>query len=159
MLYISTQVSRKRLRKIRPMEWSRKLPQPAPMQPGILPTLSWTDADSLTLEQICKELEMSETELDFCMPPSPAQVQADATTQSRRMAKEEADQINDESRQTDHRTNKRSKVAKWAVSETASSRLVGTKPKRSCKSTDVLDGDRRDVDERTRRDLDESDNE
>ena len=39
--------------------------------------LCWTDADSLTLEQICKELDMSETELDICMPLPPAQVQAD----------------------------------------------------------------------------------
>ena len=82
-----------------------------------------------------------------------------ATTQSRRMPKEDADQINYEGRQTDPWTNKRSKVAKWVVSEAASARLVGTKPKRSCKSNDVLDGDRRDVDERTRRDLDEFDNE
>ena len=46
------------------------------MQPGILPTLCWMDADSLMLEQICKELEMSETDLDFYMPPPPAQVKA-----------------------------------------------------------------------------------
>ena len=77
MLYISTQVSRKRLRKIWPMECSGTLPQPAPMQPGISPTLCWRNADSLTLEQICKDLEMSETELDLCMPRPPAQVQAD----------------------------------------------------------------------------------
>ena len=77
MLYISTQVSRKRLRKIRPIKCSGTLPQPAPMQPGISQTLCWTDADLLTLEQICKELEMSETELDLSMPPLPAQVQAD----------------------------------------------------------------------------------
>ena len=82
-----------------------------------------------------------------------------ATTQSRRMPKEDAEQINDEGRQTDSRTNKRSKVAKWAISEAASASLVGKKPKRSCKTNDVLDGDRRDVDERTRRVLDESDNE
>ena len=75
------------------------------------------------------------------------------------MPKEDADQINDEGRQTDSRTIKRSKVAKWAVLESASACLVGQKPKRSCKSNDVLDGDRRDVDERTRRVLDESDNE
>ena len=60
------------------MECSGTLPQPAPMQPGISPTCCWTDADSLTLEQICIELEMSETELDLCMLPPPTQVQADA---------------------------------------------------------------------------------
>ena len=75
------------------------------------------------------------------------------------MQKEDADQINDEGRQTDPRTNKRAKVAKWAVSEAASARLVGQKPKRSCKSDDVLDGYRRDADERTRRELDAFDNE
>ena len=82
-----------------------------------------------------------------------------AITQRRRMPKEDADQINDEGRQTDPRKNKRSKVAKWAVSEAASASFVGKKLKRSCKSNDVLDGDRRDVDERTRCNLDESDNE
>ena len=82
-----------------------------------------------------------------------------ATTQSRRMPNEDPDQINDEVCQIDSWTNKRSKIAKWAVSEVASASLVGQKPKRSCKSNDVLDGDRRDVDEHTRRVLDESDNE
>ena len=82
-----------------------------------------------------------------------------ATTQSRRMPKKDADPINDKGRQTDSRTNKRSKVAKWAVSEVASASLVGQKQKRRDKSNDVLDGNRRDVDERTLRVLDESDNE
>ena len=82
-----------------------------------------------------------------------------ATTQTRRMPNEDSDHINDEGRQTDPWTNKRANVAKWAVSVAASASLVGTKPKRSCKSNDVLDGDRRDVDERTGRDLDELDNE
>ena len=76
------------------------------------------------------------------------------TTQSRRMPKEYADQINDNGRQTDSRTNKRFKVAESAVSKAASARLVETSPKRSCKSNDVLYYDCRDVDERTRRDLD-----
>ena len=82
-----------------------------------------------------------------------------ATTQSRRLPKEEADQINKDGRQTDPRTNKRAKVAKWAVSEAAAARADGKKTKRVSKSDGVLDGGRRDVDERTRRDLDDSDDE
>ena len=54
------------------MECSAALPKP-----GILPILSWTDADSLTLEQICKDLWISETELDPFMLNHPAQFQAD----------------------------------------------------------------------------------
>ena len=80
-----------------------------------------------------------------------------ATTQSHRMPNNDADQINDEGRQTDPLTNKRAKVSKWAVSEAASASLVGKQLKRSCKSNDFLDGDRFDVDELTRRDLNESD--
>ena len=79
------------------------------------------------------------------------------TTQSRRLHKEDADQINKEGRQTDPRTNKRAKVAKWAVSEAAAARADGKKTKRVSKSDDVFDGSRRDLDERTRRDLDDSD--
>ena len=82
-----------------------------------------------------------------------------AITQSRRLPKEDADQIKIGDRQTDPRTNKRAKVAKWRVSEAAATRAFGKKPKRSCKSDDVLDCGRRDVDERTRRDLEESDDE
>ena len=81
-----------------------------------------------------------------------------ATTQSCGLPKENADQIK-EGCQTDPRTNKRAKVAKWAVSEAAAARADGKKTKRVSKSDDVLDGGRRDVDERTRRDLDESDDE
>ena len=80
-----------------------------------------------------------------------------ATMQSRRLPKEDADQINKENRKTDSRTNKRAKVAKWSVSEAAVARAAEKKPMRSCKSDDVLAGSRRDVDESTRRDLDESD--
>ena len=67
------------------MECSATLQQPAQPQPGISPTLSWTNADSLTLEQICKELGISETELDPCMLHPPTQFQADVlqTPQSR----------------------------------------------------------------------------
>ena len=81
-----------------------------------------------------------------------------ATTQSCGLPKENADQIK-EGCHTDPRTNKRAKVAKWAVSEAAAARADGKKTKRVSKSDDLLDGGRRDVDERTRRDLDESDNE
>ena len=81
------------------------------------------------------------------------------TTQSRRLPKEDADQINKEGRNTDPRTNKRAKFAKWSVSEAAVARAVGKKPTRSFKSDDDLNGSRRDVDERTRRDLDEFDDE
>ena len=59
------------------MECSATLQQPAQPQPRISPTLSWTDADSLTLEQICKDLGISETELDPCMLHPPTQFQAD----------------------------------------------------------------------------------
>ena len=79
--------------------------------------------------------------------------------QSRRLPKEDADQINKEGRKTDSRMNKRARVAKWSVSEAVVARTVGRKPKRIFKSDDDLDGSRRDVDERTRCDLDESDDE
>ena len=82
-----------------------------------------------------------------------------ATTQSSRLPKADADQINKEGRNTDSRTNKRATVAKWSVSEAAVARAAGEKPKRSFKSDDVLDGSRRDLDERTRRVLDKSDDE
>ena len=77
MLYISTQVSRKWQRKTRQMECSGTLPQPAPLQPGRSPTLCWVDANSLTLEQICKDLGISETELNPCMPQTPVQFPTD----------------------------------------------------------------------------------
>ena len=82
-----------------------------------------------------------------------------ATTQNRRLPKEDADQIKNNGRQTDLRTNKLAKVAKWAVSEAEAACADGITTKRVSKSGDVFDGGRRDVDERTRRDLDDSDNE
>ena len=82
-----------------------------------------------------------------------------ATTQRRRLPKEDADQINKEIRQTDPRTNKRAKVAKWAVSEAAAARAYGKITKRVSKSDVVLDDGRCDVDKRIRRDLNESDDE
>ena len=88
-------------------------------------------------------------------PPNPGV----ATTQSRRLPKEDAEQINKDCRQTDSRTNKRAKVAKLAVSEAAASRADGKKTKRMSKSDAVFDGGRRDVGERTRRDLDDTDDE
>ena len=81
------------------------------------------------------------------------------TTQSRRLPKEDANQINKDGRQTDPQTNKRAKVTKWAVTEAASARADGKTTKRVSKSDDVFHGGRRDVDERTRRDLDNSDDE
>ena len=77
MLYISKQVSRKWPRRTRQMECSGTLPQPAPDQPGRSPTLCLVDADSLTLEQICKDLGISQTELDPCMPQTPVQFPTD----------------------------------------------------------------------------------
>ena len=82
-----------------------------------------------------------------------------ATTQSDRLPQENADQINKKGRQTDPRTNERAKVAKLAVSEAAAARVYGKKIKRVSNCDDVLDGGRRDMDERTRRDIDESDDE
>ena len=82
-----------------------------------------------------------------------------ATTKSSRLPKEDADQINKDGRQTDPRTNKHAKVAKWAVSEAAAASSDGKTKKRVSKSDDVFDGGRRDVDEPTRRDLDDSDDE
>ena len=81
-----------------------------------------------------------------------------ATTQSCGLPKENANQIKEGDDQTDPRTNKRAKVAKWTVSEAVATRATG-KLKRASKSDDVLDCRRRDVDERTLRDLDKSDNE
>ena len=78
-----------------------------------------------------------------------------ATSQSR-LLNENADQVKEGDRQSDIRTTKRYKVAKWTVSEAAAARAPEKKAKRSCKSDDVLDGCRRNVDERTRRNLDES---
>ena len=43
--------------------------------------------------------------------------------------------------------------------EAAAARVGEKKPKRSCKSDDVFDDGRRDIDKRTRRDFDESDTE
>ena len=80
-----------------------------------------------------------------------------ATTLCRRLLKENADQITKEGRQTDPPTNKPAKVPKWTVSEAAVARATEKKLKRVSKSDDVLDGCRRDVYVRTRRDLDESD--
>ena len=82
-----------------------------------------------------------------------------ASTQSRRLPKENADQVKEGDRQTDPRTTKRAKVAKWMISEAAAARVIGKKLKRVSKSDDVLDGCRCDMEERTRRNLNESDNE
>ena len=77
-----------------------------------------------------------------------------ATTQSCTLPNDNADLIKEGDCQTDPRTNKCPMVAKWTVSEAAATRATG-KTKRVSKFDDVLDGRRRDEDERTRRDLDE----
>ena len=80
-----------------------------------------------------------------------------ATTQSCCLLKENADQIKKGGSHTDLRKNKRAKIAKCTVSEAAATRVTGKMLKRVSISDDVLDGCHRDVDERTRRDLIESD--
>ena len=59
------------------MDCSRTLPEPPPPQPEKSPTLCWVDADSITLEQICKECGISKTELDPSMPQTPVQFPTD----------------------------------------------------------------------------------
>ena len=83
-----------------------------------------------------------------------------ATTQKRRRPKEERQSEGKEEgdRQADPWTNKRAKVVKWAVLKAAAARVAGKQAKREHKSDNVVDGDRRDVDERTRRDLYTTDN-
>ena len=79
-----------------------------------------------------------------------------AITDCRRLPKEDGEQLKKCDFQPDSRTNKRVKVDKWAVSEAAAGCVTG-KLKRLFKFNEMLNGCRRDVDERTRRDLDESD--
>ena len=81
-----------------------------------------------------------------------------ATTQIYCLLKENANQIKEGYRQTVYRKNKRAEVAKWTVSETAAARATG-KLKRVTNSDDVLGGCCCYVAERTRRDLDKSDDE
>ena len=59
------------------MDFSGTLLQFEPTQSTISQTISWTDADSLTLEQICQDLGILETRLDPILPQPPAQFQAD----------------------------------------------------------------------------------
>ena len=59
------------------MDFSKTLPQLELTQSTMSQTISWTDADSFTLEQICKDLGITETELDLIKPQPPAQFQAD----------------------------------------------------------------------------------
>ena len=79
----------------------------------------------------------------------------------RRLPKENANQLKKEEscHLADPRTKKRAKVAKRAISEAAATLEIGQKHKRVCKSDDVLDGCRHEVDECTRRDPDKADNE
>ena len=165
MLYISTQVSRKWPGRTRQMECSGTLPQPAPLQLERSPTLCWTDADSHAGADLQGFINLGDgagsqyaSSSDPVSNGRPANFEV-ATTQSCRLPKKDADQIKESHSQTDSRTNKRAKVAKWTVSKAAAARAGGNKQKRSCKSDDVFDSGRRDVDERTRRDLDEFDDE
>ena len=64
MLDISKQVTRKWPQSTRNMKCWATLQQSAQLKPKISSTLSLTDADLLTLEQICKDLKISVTELD-----------------------------------------------------------------------------------------------
>ena len=84
-----------------------------------------------------------------------------ATTQKSRRSKEEKQNDGEEEggHQTDLWTNERAKVAKWAVSKAAAARVAGKTPKLEPMSDDVIDNVDLDVDERTRRTLDESDDE
>ena len=83
-----------------------------------------------------------------------------ASKQSSRLPKEDADKIKEENGHiADPGTKERAMVAKRAVLEAAATLGIGQNHKRVCKSDDVLDGCRRDVDERTRRDPDEADDE
>ena len=76
-LYFSTQVSSKWLQKTRQMDCWGTLPQLEPTQSIVSPTICWTDANSLTVEQLCKDLGITETEMDTCTALPPAQLQAD----------------------------------------------------------------------------------
>ena len=109
-----------------------------------------------TLEDGTKPLFASSSEPASSRRFADAEV---ATTLRHRLPKEDADRFNKEGRQIDPRTNKRAGIAKWAVSETAAARADGNKTKRVSKHDDVLDSYRRDVDECTWRDLDDSDDE
>ena len=93
---------------------------------------------------------------DFNGRPANAEV---AFTKIRRLFNENADQVKAGDRQTDPRTNKRANIAKWTVSEAAFARVTGKKLKRVYKFDDMLESCRRDVGERTRRNLNESDDE
>ena len=82
-----------------------------------------------------------------------------ACTQSRCLPKENANQFKESDCQTHNRTNKRAKVFKWTVSVAAAARVTWKKLKQVSKSDDVLDNCSRDVNERTRRNLNEFDDE
>ena len=162
MLYISTQVKRKWSQKTRQMEFASasanatwNIVNFVMDKCGLI--LAWANLQGFgNLGDGAGPLYASFSGLIKSRRPSNAGV---ATSHSRRLPKEDVYKINKEGRQTDSRTNKSTKVAKWAVSEAAAARADGKKTKRVSKYDDVLGGGRRDVDERTRRDLDESDNE
>ena len=98
------------------MECSATLPQPAQPQPGISTTLSWTDADfhaGANLQGFGNFGDGAGPLYSSSSGPVSSRRLANAevaTTQSRRLPKEDADQINIESDQTDSRTNKRKRL-------------------------------------------------
>ena len=79
-----------------------------------------------------------------------------ARTQSRRLRKENADNVKEGDPLTNPWTNKRA-VVKWTVSKAAAARFATKKLKRVSNCDDMLEGCRRDVNKRTRRNLDKSD--
>ena len=119
MLYIPTQVRRKWPQKTRQMECSATLLEPAP-------TAAWNIAnyvmDGCGLTHAKANLQGFGNLGDRAWPLYPSSFDpvssrrpanaGVATTQYRRLPKEDADQINKGSRQTNPRTNKRAKVAK-----------------------------------------------
>ena len=76
MLYIFTKVSWNRLIKARQMKFFGSLLQPALPQLWILPSVFLTNANALTLEQICNDLGISEAELNSSLFHFPTHFQA-----------------------------------------------------------------------------------
>ena len=146
MLYISTQVSRKWPRRTRQMEVSGISPQTRDRSledrqrcAGWMQTHSrWSRFASIWKSRkrswtpVCLKLRSS-----FQRTFANAKV---ATTPSSSLPKEHADQVKERDCQTDTRTIKRAKVAKWTISKAAAARASGQKLKRVSKFDDLLDG-------------------
>ena len=98
-------------------------------------------------------------ELNSITPQPPAQFQAEIlhTSEARpRINVSDSKKKNNQKKGyslADFWTNKRAKVAKWAVSQSVAARVGQIKAKRDHKSDNVLYGGQRDVDKRTRRDF------